>query len=318
MDETGLYFRAVPDKSMKFQSKDQIQECITLAFCINALGDKEPPIVVHSRCDALQPDVDWYVNGHFWITSDIFSQWVTKFNNKMIKEDRKIILLLDEAPCHPLLELSNVKFIFLPSRLQPLGQGIIQTFKMLYRRRMLRSLVARMNNTVSISQLAQQITLSDAVTWVKSAWSEVKPAIAQRQFLISGLKMENINVTIEDDIATELDNIAIEITSLGEAAGIEVDLEPEENNHVVSSYDVNGDWEQQLLGSNWDEESNGYINLEKTEKASVNPMPLDQALNSIIALKALANNLGDCTKLKKALEVAEEELENIIVAQKLE
>jgi hypothetical protein len=237
----------------------------------------------------------------------------------MIQENRKILLFLDDAPCHHPLELSNISLIFLPvsstSRLQPLDQGIIQTFKILYRRRMLRSLVARMNGTTSVTQLAHQITVCDAITWVKSAWMEVKPSIAQRLFAMCGVKTEQANVTLEDDIATELDNIAIEISSLGEAAGIDVELEPEAN-HAVPCYDPGSDWEQQLLGTAWSDELSAGEEEDKSEEPSVMPLPLSHALSSIAALKALANELGSYDKLMKALEVAEEEFENIIVKER--
>lgn len=327
MDETGLFFRAVPDKTVD-QKKvchrgELASERLTLSLCINALGEKEPPVVICPKCfkdsDAPQLGVEWYPNSKAWMTSDIFYQWITKFNEKMIQENRKILLFLDDAPCHHPLELSNINLVFLPlsstSRLQPLDQGIIQTFKILYRRRMLRSLVARMNGTTNVTQLAHQVTVSDAITWVKSAWMEVKPSISQRLFSMCGVKAEQANVTLEDDIATEMDNIAIEISSLGEAAGIDVELEPEAN-HAVPCYDPGSDWEQQLLGTAWNDELSASEEVHKSEEPSVMPLPLSQALSSIAALKALANDLGSCDRLMKALEVAEEEFENIIVKER--
>ncbi|PNF16076.1 hypothetical protein B7P43_G04575 [Cryptotermes secundus] len=327
MDETGLFFRAVPDKTIgqekMYHGGELAGERLTLSFCINALGEKEPPVVIYSKCskenDAPQLGVEQYANINAWMTPDIFCQWVTKLNEKMIQENRKILLFLDDAPCHPLLELSNINFIFLPassaSRLQPLEQGIIQAFKVLYRRRMLRSLVARMNGTISIRRLAHQITVSDAITWVKSAWMEVKPAVAQRLFAICGIKTEQTCATLEDDIATELDNVAIEVSSLGEAAGIDVELEPE-GSHSVPCYDAGSDWEQQLLGVAWGDEPSADEEADKAEEPSVMPLPLSQALSSIAALKALTVELGSHDKLMKALEVAEEEFENIIVKER--
>lgn len=327
MDETGLFFRAVPDKTVhqeKICHRGELaNERFTLSFCINALGEKETPVVICPKCikenDAPQLGVECYENSSAWMTPDIFSQWVTKFNERMIQENRKILLFLDDAPCHPLLELSNINFVFLPvnstSRLQPLDQGIIQAFKVLYKRRMLRSLVARMNGTMSVAQLARQITASDAIAWVKSAWVEVKPTIAQRLFAMCGMKSEQASAALEDNIATELDNIATEMSSLGIAAGIDVELEPEEN-HAVPCYDVGSDWEQQLLGAAWGDELTTGEEADRTEEPSVMPLPLSQALSSIAALKALANKLGNYEKLRTALDVAEEEFENIIVKER--
>lgn len=59
----------------------------------------------------------------------------------MIKENRKIIMFLDNAASHPNDEYSNIKLAFLPpnttSVLQPLDAGIIQAFKLSYRKLLL-------------------------------------------------------------------------------------------------------------------------------------------------------------------------------------
>jgi hypothetical protein len=51
-------------------------------------------------------------------------------------ENQKALILLDNIPCHPEMELSNVKLVFLPpnttTRTQPLDSGIIRNFKVKY------------------------------------------------------------------------------------------------------------------------------------------------------------------------------------------
>ena len=66
-----------------------------------------------------------------------------RFNRKLVFEDRKIIIFLDNAMCHPesmIGQFLQIKIIFLPknttSRLQPLDAGIIQSFKVKYRKRL--------------------------------------------------------------------------------------------------------------------------------------------------------------------------------------
>jgi len=48
------------------------------------------------------------------MTRTIFLEYLQKFNAKMQIENRKALILLDNAPCHPKMELSNVKLVFLP------------------------------------------------------------------------------------------------------------------------------------------------------------------------------------------------------------
>ena len=65
---------------------------------------------------------------------------VLRLLDRIVKlERRKIILFLDNAPCHPEAlqnNLKNIKLIFLPkcatSQLQPLDAGIIRAFKCKY------------------------------------------------------------------------------------------------------------------------------------------------------------------------------------------
>jgi hypothetical protein len=48
------------------------------------------------------------------MTRTIFLEYLQKFNAKMQIENRKAFILLDNAPCHPEMELSNIKLVFLP------------------------------------------------------------------------------------------------------------------------------------------------------------------------------------------------------------
>lgn len=64
--------------------------------------------------------------------------WLMQFNNRLIRENRKIILFLDNESCHPKLISSNLKLAWLPQNTtyltQPIDQGIIYCVKIYYRR----------------------------------------------------------------------------------------------------------------------------------------------------------------------------------------
>ena len=87
-----------------------------------------------------------------WMPSEIMEDVLKKLNKRLVKEKRRILLLLDNAiPHYPEFvgKISNIKVIFLPanttSKLQPLDAGIIKNFKLLYRGALLRHVVSQLD-----------------------------------------------------------------------------------------------------------------------------------------------------------------------------
>ena len=84
--------------------------------------------------------IDYYNQKNTWMNSSIFRKIVFKLNDKMKKQNRKILLFLDNCSSHFINEeLSNVKLIYFPSNstsvLQPLDLGIIKCLKTNYRKK---------------------------------------------------------------------------------------------------------------------------------------------------------------------------------------
>ena len=72
---------------------------------------------------------------------------------------------------------SNIKIVFLrkntTSRLQPLYAGIFRNFKVKYRKTLLRHVIARISNDRSASDIAKEVDILQAITWVAATWNEV-------------------------------------------------------------------------------------------------------------------------------------------------
>ena len=134
-------------KLAKEQKKAKIH--ITLAFFVNATGEKEMPIVIGKsaspRCfkgirdKKMHLGVPYYSNAKAWMDSVIILDILNKINRKFARQKRKVILFLDNVSSHsPDLvgKFSNITVVFLPknttSRLQPLDAGIIKNFKVHY------------------------------------------------------------------------------------------------------------------------------------------------------------------------------------------
>ena len=152
-DETGCFYRALPEKSLADKSKvcrggKKAKERLNISFFVNAIGETPPPITYNWKIckpkmlrDKQNPHgLPYYANNKAWMNMEIMDELIAKLNQKMVKESRKILIFLDNVSSHsPDLvdSFSKVKVVFLPvnttSRLQPLDAGIIKNFKVHYR-----------------------------------------------------------------------------------------------------------------------------------------------------------------------------------------
>ena len=148
-DETGLYYRMLPAKTLACRSEREasgmkkMKERVTLMACSNATGMHKLPLVVigksaNPRCfknvNKKALPVHYCSHKSAWMECKIFTDWfhyqfvpaVTKY----LKEKGltvKALLLLDNAPSHPdvaTLESKdgNIKALFLPPNTTALFQ----------------------------------------------------------------------------------------------------------------------------------------------------------------------------------------------------
>lgn len=88
---------------------------------------------------------------------------------------KQIALFMDMTPSHlasTVLKHISLKFYLDDSAhlLQPLNQGVIQTFKACYRRRLLQTTLARASNTDDSLLALQGISELDAIFWIQVKW----------------------------------------------------------------------------------------------------------------------------------------------------
>lgn len=215
LDETGLFYRILPDKTMalkreKCASGKKSKERLTVMLCVNMVGDFEAPLIIGKsqkpRCfknvNVAGLGVIWKANKRAWMTRSLLLEWLLEFDKKMGKQNRKVLLFLDNATSHPDLQLRNIKLHFFPpnttSYSQPLDQGIIQNFKIHYRRMMLTRILSEMDNITSADQLANRFNVLQSLLWISAAIKNIGNSCVKKCFKKAGFHVPEANENIEE------------------------------------------------------------------------------------------------------------------------
>ena len=125
---------------------------------------------------------------------DIFEAWILQLNNQLKGQNRKVIMILDNASSHVVscakvgkshefstLELTNMTLIFLPhnatSMVQPLDQGIIASFEIQYKKKLLQWVLSQYNDA-TLKDLGKVVpNINHAFMWSYEVWSELDAQI---------------------------------------------------------------------------------------------------------------------------------------------
>src|SRR4051812_3591130 len=147
-DETGLFWKIKPSRTISngpVSGTKQSKDRVTVLLTCNATGsEKLRPLFIHKyenpralkNIDKKTLPLDYYWNQKSWMQVSIWNEYIKKFNTRMRRQNRNILLLVDNAPTHALYEtthLTNITIKYLPpnttTHLQPCDQGIINSFK---------------------------------------------------------------------------------------------------------------------------------------------------------------------------------------------
>lgn len=207
-DETGIYFRALPDGTLTFKSDnkrggEKSKERITALFACSAAGEKKELFVIgksHSpRCfkHVRTLPVRYAANANAWMTGALFVEWLKDWDRKLGQERKSILLLVDNCTAHKINNstLRNIRLEFLPknttSILQPCDQGIIRTAKAYFRKEMARSVLRQIDegNRAAAADIAKKISLLDAILMLRDAWADVEASTIRNCWRKGGLVM---------------------------------------------------------------------------------------------------------------------------------
>ena len=200
-DEFGLFYQALPKKTLNLKG----EECsggksskirLTGLAAANMTGEKLPMFEVGKsqkpRCFKHIKSLPcrYRAQKKSWMNSELFEEWVREQDEKFENEGRKVALIINNCPAHPVIEnLKSITLHFLPpnttSALQPMDQGVIWSLKSKYRTHIIQNVLAAIDQgkqlpVISIVEAVKVLVLSrsevskEAITncFTKSGFSE--------------------------------------------------------------------------------------------------------------------------------------------------
>ena len=146
-------------------------------------------------------------------------------------------------------QFSQIKIIFLPKntawRLQPLDVGIIQNFKVKYQKRLVKYVLARIQEDASATQIVKGVDVLVAIRWLQETWKGVTNLAMKNCFEKCGIKGNNEPMEVEEDDDTEFEALVKEFTtdiSAAEHANFEENVSASES--VISEFKI--EWRQRV------------------------------------------------------------------------
>lgn len=182
-DETGLFYRLTPDKTLKFIGESCVggkmsKVRITVLVAANMSGTEKRKLFIigksaNPRCFKNRTlPVKYRSNSKAWMTSELFTEELLQWDTELQRKNRKILLLVDNCPAHPEVPLKKIKLVFMPpntsSKLQPMDQGVIHSLKSRYRKIMLLKMLEAIDSKQEFS-----VSLLDAINFIHRAWQQV-------------------------------------------------------------------------------------------------------------------------------------------------
>jgi hypothetical protein len=311
LDETGLFFQLAPTKTIaqrQVEGSKKVKTRLSIAFCSNATGtDKLEPIIIGKaekpRCfkkkTASELGFQYYHNAKAWMTGVIFTSVLQKMNAYFKKNNKKALLLIDNAACHILpeqqLEYLHVKFLppNTTAYIQPMDQGIISAFKARFKKRQLALAIDKINCDVP-ADLIYKVDQLTAMNWVKQEWKNLSSITIVNCWRHSQL-LVNMKANTTNPVAIQSEEID-EITSMISKLVTDAEHRPsaqefiDSEKHSATEEDFNED--EAIKESLAPEE-----HLEQEEEETSPEVSLDQKIRSLRFVSTWMESHGDLEDL---------------------
>ena len=110
------------------------------------------------------------------MVGNLFTKWVKELDQTLAAQDRKIALIVDNCPAHPIVDsLKTIELIFVApnttSKKQPLYQGIIRSLKAFYHHSIIKPYIT----SIDKGRSPAKVNMLEAMTLLNAAWEYVSP-----------------------------------------------------------------------------------------------------------------------------------------------
>ena len=223
---------------------------------------------------------------------------------------------MDICSAHPDVQLSNVKLVFLPpnttSRLQPCDAGIIANLKTLYRKRLLRHVLAEMDSADSATALSKQVNVLDAIGWASLAWAGVCDTTIKKYFARCGFRADEVGIGETPDTQSQDADEAAYAPLMGD---VRWDEYVAIDSSATTSDVVSDEWEADIVAKARGEvaaESDDSEEEEEEEPPAHTLISSREALDQVKNLVHFARLQNDTSMLDAASE-----LQDLVEAHRL-
>ena len=143
-------------------------------------------------------EISYHSNRKSWLTSNLFHNWLARWDKRLVADNRKVYIVLDDSCSHRIinLHLKNITLIYTSSnsKFLPFNWGVLDEFKTRYRIQQYQALIElqrKIENILGrkyyISFEQSQLTMSNAFKFIKRAWDSIPANTIKANWKSSGL-----------------------------------------------------------------------------------------------------------------------------------
>lgn len=201
-DETGLFYPMTPDKFLGESSVGgKLSKVrITILVAANMSGTEKRKLLVIGKSanpryfKNEQLSIKYKSNSKAWMTSEIFTNELMEWDERLRRKNRNIVLLVDNCLAHPAVKLNQIKLIFMPCNT---SSKLVQnhSLKSHYRKVLLMRMLEAIDNGKTFS-----VSLLDAVNFIHMAWQKVNRETIVNCFKHAGFSDKNDEFDSDDEL----------------------------------------------------------------------------------------------------------------------